>query len=538
MSKSKGTIAAPQPEAAEAGLDILRAGGNALDAALACALVQGVIDPMMCGLAGFGSMAIYSRDHGSLKYIDFHSPAPAAATPSMWEDLVEGEARDGYGFILRGRVNDIGYQSICVPAALRAYYDAHKAYGKLPWADLVAPAIRWANAGWVVRPHVHFFWSDPGKMGRVGNPERISFTDAARRLYCRPDGSPKRVGDKVINKELGEVLLQISSQGADVFYNGAIADLIDADMRKHGGLLSKQDLADYRTKSNEPLVGSYRGLQVASNQPPGGGLMLLEMLNVLERFELDRFEHNSADYIKLVSEAMKAATIDKDRWIGDPSFVSIPVERLSSKSYAKEIADRILRGERAEVARFNPSAESKDTTQVTVVDADRNCVSLTHSLGMPSGVITEGLGFMYNGCMGVFDPRPGRAGSIAPGKARFSSLCPSIILKDGEPYLVIGAPGATQIAMGVLQVILNVVDFGMPIQQAISSPRFSSTSNAIDVSNRIPRHVTEALEASAYEVVRSPSSYAGFALVHAITNIDSRLEGGADPGGDGVVLTC
>jgi gamma-glutamyltranspeptidase/glutathione hydrolase len=537
MTKRKATIAAPQPEAAEAGLEILRAGGNAMDAALGCALVQGVVDPMMSGLAGFGSMAVYGRDKKALDYIDFHAPAPAAATPEMWQDLIEGEARDGYGFTLKGRVNDIGYQSICVPASLRAYHDAHKDHGKLPWSDIVAPAIHWAKAGWVVRPHVHYFWSDPGQMGRVGNPERISFTPSARRLYCRPDGTPKRVGDTVVNTDLAEVLQQIARHGADVFYTGEIADCIDADMRQHGGLLSKQDLAAYKTKRNVPLRGTYRGFQVASNQPPGGGLMLLEMLNILERFELGAMAHNSVDYIKIVSEAMKAATIDKDRWIGDPDFVSVPVERLSSKAYAAEIAARIKAGERASVDRFDPAGPSKDTTQVTVVDADDNCVSMTHSLGMPSGVITDGLGFMYNGCMGVFDPRPGRAGSIAPGKARFSSVCPSIILKGDEPYLVIGAPGATQIAMGVLQVVLNVLDFGMPVQTAISKPRFSSTSNAIDVSNRIPRSITGALQADGYQVVRNPSSYAGFALVHAITVIDGVVEGGADPGGDGVALS-
>lgn len=536
MTSLKGMIAAPQPEAAEAGLEILRAGGNAVDAVLAAALVQGVVDPMMCGLAGFGSMAIYPRGSRTMEYLDFHAPSPAAATPTMWESLIEGEARDGYGFILKGRVNDIGYQSICVPAALKAYAEAHRKHGKLPWAEIVAQAIQWAADGWAVRPHVYNFWSDPGQMGRVGNPERISFTPAARKLYCRPDGSPKRVGDKVVNGDLCEVLKKIAKHGADVFYSGEIADAIDADMRRNGGLLSKQDLANYRPILNEPIWSEYRGFRVGTNQPPGGGLMLVEMLNILEHFDLQALGHNSPDYIRIVAEAMKQATIDKDRWIGDPAFVDVPVSRLASKAYAAEIAERIRRGERAEVPRFNPAAQNKDTTQVTVVDGDGNCVSLTHSLGMPSGVITEGLGFMYNGCMGVFDPRPNRAGSIAPGKSRFSSICPSIIFRNDDPYLVIGAPGATQIAMGVLQVTLNVLDFGLPVQEAISRPRFSATSNVIDVTNRIPRYVTRQLEADGYDVVRLPTSY-GFALVHAITAIDGELAGGADPGGDGLVLS-
>ena len=198
-------------------------------------------------------------------------------------------------------------------------------------------------------------------------------------------------------------------------------------------------------------------------------------------------------------------------------------------------AAEIKAGVRAEVPRLNSGLPSKDTTHVSVVDRDGNCVTMTHSLGMPSGVITEGLGFFYNGCMGVFDPRPGRVGSIAPGKARFTSVCPSIVFRDGKPYLVIGAPGATQIAMGVLQAILNVIDFGMTMTEAVSAPRFSATSNAIDVSNRVVHGVTRKLEADGYEVIRSPYTF-GFAAVHGIRIDGDRLDGGADPGHDGIAL--
>ena len=182
---------------------------------------------------------------------------------------------------------------------------------------------------------------------------------------------------------------------------------------------------------------------------------------------------------------MKRATIDKDAHVGDPKFVKVPVERLISKTYAKTMAGEIARGVKAEVPRFNSGVVSKDTTHISVLDKDGNCFSMTHSLGMPSGVVTPGLGFMYNGCMGVFDPRPGRAGSIAPGKARFSSVVPSIIFKDGKPHLIIGAPGATQIAMGVLHAVLNALDFDMTMVEAVSAPRFSATSDTIDISNRI-----------------------------------------------------
>ncbi|WP_397542184.1 gamma-glutamyltransferase [Roseovarius salis] len=532
---SRSMIVTPQPEATEAGHEILRAGGNAVDAAIATAFVQGVVDPLMCGIAGFGSMAVYDPESDVHEYIDFHAPAPGAATGDMWADLIEGEARDGYGFTLKGRVNDIGYQSICVPASLRAYACAHERHGSMPWADLMQHAIGWARNGWSVRPHVHQFWSEPSKMGRVANHERIAHTPASRALYCREDGSPKQVGDTVINPDLAATLSLIAAQGADVFYTGEIADRIVEDMAAHGGLVSADDLAGYEAKINQPVVSRYRDFTVTSNQPPGGGLMLAQMLNILAHFDLKSMGHNSAEYVRTVAEAMKYATIDKDRFIGDPDFVDVPAGRILSEDYAAELAARIRNGDKADVPRFDPAGQCRDTTQISIVDGNGMCVSMTHSLGMPSGVVTEELGFMYNGCMGVFDPRPGLPGSIAPGKARFSSVCPSIVFRDGTPRLVIGAPGATQIAMGVLQATLNVLDFGLSMSEAVARPRFSATSNAIDVVNRIPRSVTDTLEKEGYEVIRDPRSY-GIAWVHGIGITENGLDGGADPATDGMAM--
>ena len=533
--RKRAMIVAAQPEATEAGAEILKAGGNAVDAAMACAFVQGVVDPLMCGIAGFGSCGIAMPAAGFHGYIDFHAPAPRAVRPDMWADRIESEARDGYGFILRGRVNDIGYQAICAPASLRAYRDAHREHGRLPWEQVLEPAIAWAEGGWTVRPHVGSWWAEDGQMGRAANHERLAFTPAARALYCRPDGTPKRVGDRVVNRELGQTLRLIAKHGDEVFYEGEIAHAIVEDIRKHDGLLDAEDLSGWRTTRNAPLWGTYRRYRVSSNRPPGGGVMLLEMLNILEHFPLASLEHNSAEYVRLVAEAMKRATIDKDRHVGDPRFVEVPVDRLAGKPYAAEMAAEIRAGKKADVPRLNAGAPVKDTTHVSVMDAEGNCVTMTHSLGMPSGVVTAGLGFMYNGCMGVFDPRPGRAGSLAPGKARFSSVVPSIVWEADRPHLIIGAPGATQIAMGVLQVLLNALDFDMTMVEAVSAPRFSATGNAIDVSNRIPRGVERELQTMGYEVVRSPNTY-GFAAVHAIRVHPDGLDGGADPGHDGTVM--
>jgi len=300
-------------------------------------------------------------------------------------------------------------------------------------------------------------------------------------------------------------------------------------------LIALGDLATFQPKLNQPIWGDYRGRRISTNHPPGGGLMLVEMLNVLEHFDLASLGHNSSGYLRVVSETMKRATADKDNCVGDPAFVQVPIERLLSKDYASTIADDIRSGKRSTVTRLRGGFPTKDTTHLSVVDMEGCCVSMTHSLGQPSGVITDGLGFMYNGCMAVFDPRPGHANSIAPGKSRFSSICPSILFRDDRPYLVIGAPGATQIAMGVLQAILNVIDFGMTMTEAVSAARFSSTSDAIDVSNRISQNVTKELEGDGYQIIRSPYGF-GFAAVHGIRLADGRLDGGADPGHDGVAF--
>jgi len=526
-------IITAQPEASEAGARVLMRGGNAVDAAMAAALVQGVVDPQMCGIAGFGSCQIYDPRRGVHTCIDFHGKTPLAARPEMWEHLLLGETRDGFGFLLKGHVNDLGYQAVTTPGSLMAYHEAVRDFGTWDWADICAPAIAQAERGFLVRPHVHYWWLHGADMGRAEVTDRLAFSKTGREIYFRPDGQVKKIGELVENPDLARTLRQVAREGIDTFYRGEIAERIETDMQAHGGLISRADLAAYRTTRTDPLRGSYRSYGVATNHPPGGGIMLVEMLNILESFDLAGLGHNSTGYIRTVSEAMKAATVDKDTHVGDPAFVATPAF-LTSKDHAAGIAARIRAGERIGVPRLG-TPDTPHTTHVAAVDANGMCVTMTHSLGMPSGVIPDGLGFMYNGCMGVFDPRPGRAGSIAPGKARFSSICPTIVFDGEAPHIVIGAPGGTQIAMGVLQAILNVLDFGMDMERAVSAPRFSSTSDSIDITNRIPDYVVEPLRAEGTEVIRSARSF-GIASVHGIRIAGGRLDGGADPGHDGMAL--
>jgi gamma-glutamyltranspeptidase/glutathione hydrolase len=535
---TEAMISAAQPEAAEAGADVLASGGNAVDAAIACALVQTAVDPLMCGLAGFGSMHIYMPEAGAHEFIDFHGRAPLAATPGMWEDRIIGEAEDGFGFILEGRVNEVGYQSITSPMTLRAFARALERHGSRSLGELVEPAVRYAIDGVTVRPHMAQFWNEVPVYGQVPHQEYLTRIPATAKIYCKATGEVPKVGELLKNPDMGRTLQRIGEAGAEDFYTGAIANEIVADMKANDGLISAEDLAQCIPDDNAPLWTTYRGYRIATNRPPGGGIMLVEMLNILENFDLAGMGHNTADYVATVSEAMKIATVDKDRHVGDPKFVDIPIERLTSKEYAAEMATRIKRGEKTTVPRMKPGGkpESKDTTHVAVVDGKGNCVSLTHSIGAPSGVVTDGLGFMYNGCMAVFDPRPGRAGSIAPGKSRFTAMCPTIVFDPaGKVRLVIGAPGGTFITMGVLQGILNVIDFEMSALEAVSAPRFCTTSDTVDVTNRILRRTERDLKAMGYPVRRFASGY-GFAGVHAIRQTESGLDGGADPGRDGIAV--
>ena len=532
---TRGMVCAPQPEAVEAGVMALEKGGNAVDAAIACALVQTAVDPQMCGIAGFGSMQLYLPEQGEHHFIDFHGCAPAKTREDMWENIVISETEDGFGFILEGGVNDLGYQSITTPGTLKAFSEAIERYGNLKFPELLEEAIHYCEKGFAVRTHVASYWNLVESAGRIAHIERIRAMPATAKIYTKDDGSIYQAGEILRNPDMANTYRRIAQAGVEDFYQGELATAIDADMRENGGLLSKDDLQDFQTQQTEPVRGNFHGYEIATNPLPGGGSMVIEMLNILSNFDLESMGHNSHQYIATVAEAMKIATVDKDLHMGDPRYVDVPLDMLLGTDHAKNMAARIKAGEKTLVPRLNRGANNKDTTHVCAVDKMGNCVSMTHSLGNPSGVVTEGLGFMYNGCMNVFDPRPGHSNSLAPGKSRFTAMSPTIVFKNKNPFLVIGAPGGTYITMGVLQGILNCLVFGMNAQEAVSAPRFCVTSDVIDVTNRIPRFTQNALEDLGYEVRRSHQSF-GFAGVHAIRITESGWDGGADPGRDGMSL--
>ena len=533
LPRSKAMIVAPQPEASHAGAAVLANGGNAMDAALTCAFVQGVVDPLMCGIGGFGLMNVYDPATGRQTIWSGLGGCPKAATDTMWEDLYIGETSDGFGHITKGFVNEAGATAVTAPPILDLFRQAHEKYGSSEWSDLVGPAIDVANAGWLVRPHTYaVFTQNERKYGRMNYGEKLLLTEDGRRIYGSDNGGFKKLGETIKNPDLARTLEQIAREGAGAFFNGALGDHLVAELTKGGGILSKEDLADSKADEMEPLDISYRGRRVSTVPAPGGGVYLAQALKLLEQFDFDGMEHNGPEYLRLMAEVMKTAVRDRDESVGDPRFSDVPMEKLLSEAYLAECAAYIRSGQKVDSGRTG-HLESKHTTHVSCVDANGMVVSLTHTLGNPSGFIASGTGFVMNGAMSTFDPRPGRVQSIVPGKRRTSSMCPSIIFEGDTPAMTLGAPGASWIGPGVLQVIVNALDWGMGIQEAVMAPRMVATSNVLDISNRISPSAEAALIADGYEVRRSPLSYA-FAGVHGLTMWDGDTEGGADPQRDGM----
>ncbi|MHB0878973.1 MAG: gamma-glutamyltransferase [Anaerolineae bacterium] len=530
-------IVAPQPLAVEEGAKVLMAGGNAVDAAVTAALVQGVVSPQMCGIGGYILLTLRLAGQGQ-QTIALDAPALAGSgvTPDMWQGLVIRPNPRGWGFFLRGKVNEIGYGSICTPGAVKGLSAMIERWGSISWEQATLPARRIAEAGFAVDSYLAAGWRDdadsPETTTLLGT---IKANDEARRIYLHADGTPQSAGEMLQNPDYADSLAILADAGPDDFYHGGLAADMAADLAGNGSYVTRDDLATYELRDVPPVTGDYRGYAVASSPAPHGGPTLIAMLNILEGYDLASLGHNSPGYIRLVAMAMRAAFADRNPYLGDPYFVDVPVDWMTSKERAAHWRQRIDRNEEIRVA-FTPT-EPPDTTHVSVVDARGNCVSLTHSLGMSSGVITPGLGFMYNNSMVNFHPIPGHPNSIAPGKSRTTGMTPTIVYRDGEPVLVIGAPGATRIITSVLQVLLNVLDFDMSISDAVAAPRFDCQVGPIRTQARIPEFVCAEVRRY-HPIERMPESHGGHGLVHAIA-IDrrsGRLSGAADTGAGGMAL--
>ncbi len=471
-----GAVVCVSAPAADAGLKALESGGNAVDAAVATAFALAVTYPPAGNIGGGGYMLVVPDDAEGSAVFDFREVAPAAATRDMF---VEKSGR-------------AAHRRVGVPGTVRGLALAHGRFGKLSWKQLIEPAVALARDGFAVdaalAADLNETLADTPREDRAPGSQTPATAFAEfRRAFGKADGSKWRTGERLVQPELAAVLERIAEQGPDGFYQGETAELIAAEMQRGGGLITAKDLAAYQPVERVPLRGTFRGYEIMAVPPSSsGGTALVEALNILENFDLRAQGRWSPETLHLVIESMKRAFRDRAAFLGDPAVNEIP-PRLLDKAYAKKLAATI------NPRRATPSlelagdiritTESEHTTHLSVIDKDRTAVSLTYTLESPWGsrVVVRGGGFLLNDEMNDFNWLPGvtnlegrigtPANDVAPGKRMLSSMCPTIVRKDGKNLLVTGSPGGRTIINTVLCVVLNVTEFGMPVREAVDAPR-------------------------------------------------------------------
>jgi gamma-glutamyltranspeptidase/glutathione hydrolase len=461
--------------ASEIGDRVLRGGGNAVDAAVATAFALAVALPA-AGNIGGGGFLVYHGADGTTTSFDFRERAPLAATPEMFLDD-HGEVRDDS--------NHEGLLSVGVPGTVAGLWMAHRRFGSLPWRELLLPAVELAEQG------IASSWGMQRFLRQLAAEPEVFPTTA--RAFLKAGKMPYEPGEVWRQPDLGRTLRRIADQGRDGFYKGETARLLADFMRRHGGLITEEDLARYEAVERETLHGTYRGYDIYGMPPPSsGGVAIIELLNILEGFDLEAMGHNSALYLHVLAEAMRRTFADRAEYLGDPEAnPGMPIARLISKAHARELRETIdlFRRSESDLGRFDRAgqsalvAESAETTHLSVVDSVGNAVSLTYTIEawFGSRIVVEGAGFLLNNEMGDFNAIPGRTTEegligtppnlVAPGKRMLSSMSPTIVARDGKPVLVIGSPGGRTIINTTLQVILNVLDHQMNVGQAIAAGR-------------------------------------------------------------------
>ena len=466
---TNGMVASSSALASEVGVDTLKKGGNAVDAAIATAFALAVTLPS-AGNIGGGGFLVYHGVDGEATTFDFREKAPLAATADMYLDD-EGKVRDNS--------NHQGILSVGVPGTVAGLELAHGRHGRLEWAELVAPAVRLAREGIPITWKLH----DDFK-ARKASWDRYP---SSARVFLKADGALYQPGDLWVQRDLANTLQRIQRNGKAGFYSDRTAKLLTEFMTANGGIITLEDLGAYEAVEREPIRGTYRGFEIVSMPPPSsGGVVLVEMLNILEGFELAEAGHNSALYLHLLTESMRRGYADRAEYLGDPDFnEDMPIERLISKEHAGQLRASIdlEKASESDPDLFAARYESDQTTHLSVVDSAGNMVSLTYTLeqGYGSKIVVEGAGFLLNNEMGDFNAQPGvtdangRIGTepnrIRPEQRMLSSMTPTIVARDGIPIFATGTPGGKTIINTTMQTILNVIDHGMTIAEAIEAPR-------------------------------------------------------------------
>ena len=528
VTASHGMVATSHTLATEVALEVLKSGGNAVDAAVTAGFALAVTQPRSGNIGGGGFMLVSRGDGSAPEAIDYREKAPAGATETMFQDES--------GNVVQNR-SRFTHLAAGVPGTVAGLALALERHGTISLQQALAPAIKLAREGFIV----------PRRFteGLEEARERLERWPATLNTFYKPDGSAWQPGERFRQPDLAATLQRISDQGVKGFYEGETARLIAEEMKRHGGLITLDDLKNYQPEVRQPVHGTYRGYDIYSMSPPSsGGTHIVQILNILEEYPMAEFGHNSADAIHHMAEAMKLAYADRSKYLGDTDYVEVPLKGLTSKAYADTLRKGIDPQRATPASEIGPGDpipwESPETTHFSVVDKWGNAVSNTYTINFSygSGITVEGAGFLLNNEMDDFSAKPGvpnaygliggEANKVEPGKRMLSSMSPTIVRKNGQNWLVTGSPGGSRIITTTLQVILNVIDHGMNIQTAVSVPRIHHQwlPDEIRIEQGISPDTIRLLEERGHTVV-------GGSAMGAIQSIlreeDGTLHGGADP---------
>ncbi len=502
-SGGRGMVVTNHPLGSAAGVEMLAAGGNAIDAAVASLFALTVVEPMMVGILGAGMSTLRLAD-GSYHFINNYTTAPAAATADMYRPVSD---RWPEYQTVQGRTNDVGVLATGVPGTLKGWTETLAQWGTLSLDVVLQPAIRYARRGFVATRYLsEIIHSCAADLGR--------FPETAKTWL--PDGRPLQAGQPVRQGDYAATLSEIAVNGPDLLYGGELGQAAVAYIQREGGIITLDDLRNYRTMPAKVVLGTYRGYDIVGPPPPtAGGVHVIEMLNILEGFDVGALGFGTVDGLHLLAEVIKMGFEDRRQFMGDPAFVEVPVERLIDKAYADRRRQEID-PDRARTVQTAYTGESDSTTHVAAADADGNVIAATHTIHAVFGckATVPGTGMLLNNTMNIFDPHPGMANSIAPGKRVTSSMSPIIVERDGRPVFCVGLVGGVRIFPSALQAIVNVIDHGMSPQEAVEAPRIWTLGEELELEPAIPDAVADGLHARGHRIARRSTVGAGMGMIY------------------------
>ncbi len=522
---TRGMVVTNHPLASAAGAEMLAAGGNAIDAAIAAFFTLTVVEPMMVGILG-GGMAHIRLADGSHNVIDGQSMAPLATGPTTFTP--DPKAAPGTMDTI-GRRNAVGPTSVATPGNLMGWCEALARFGTFSLADVMEPAIRHASRGFRVTPYLHECVTDAAA--------DMAMDPAISRIYL-PGGSPIAAGTRLVTGDYAETLRAVMREGPSVLYTGSLGRLYTDHMAQAGGYITTEDLTRYRTITREALRGTYRGYEIIGPPPPTSGpLHIIQMLNILEGYDIEAMGFGSPDHVHLLAEALKIAFADRAAATADPAFVKVPVGKIMDKAYAASRRSRIdLARAQDWAAEVAPGEGEQHTTHLTVADGMGNVVASTQTINSLFGAryVVPGTGMIPNNYMYVFDPRPGRASSVEAGKRITSSMSPVIVLRDGKPVWALGLPGGLRIFPSVFQALVNLIDHGMSVQEAVEAPRVWTQGHQLEIEAGVPAALFEAMRGRGHPVATVGNVAGGMSAIHF--HPDGVMEGAACWRADGTPI--